>query len=215
MKLLKDKKSKILDVANEFYVQVLKGSGLLHDCINELIEGKLSKDKLEEVIKCEHEADTAKENYIKVLYMDKRALPFLVEDRYRLIKYLDIESDRSEELARSLQVFPFDCYDDIKEDLKILNDTYKLSIELLIKMINLMENDFKTAFEKSFEIETLKRTGRKAKFRILEVIYKKSEEKSLQIYLTSKICIKLFDMIANAEEISDFLRSLIVKYPSK
>ncbi|MFW9989476.1 MAG: DUF47 family protein [Candidatus Odinarchaeota archaeon] len=215
MKLLNDKKKKILDAANEFDALVLKGSALLHESINDLIKGKLSKDKLEEIIKCEHEADTAKENYIKVLYMDKRALPFLVEDRYRLIKYLDIVSDRSEELARGLQVFPFDCYDDIKDDLKILNDTYEQSIKLLIKMINLMETDFKSAFEKSFEIETLKRTGRQAKFRILEVIYKKSEEKSLQIYLTSKICIKLFDMIANAEEISDFLRSLIIKYPSK
>lgn len=215
MKLLKDKKNKLLNVANEFHAQVLKGSDLLHECINDLIKGKLSKDKLEEVIKCEHEADVAKEKYINVLYMDKRALPFLVEDRYRLIKYIDDISDRSEELARGLQVFPFDFYDDIKEEMQKLNDIYEESIKLLIEMITLMETDFKTAYQKSFDIETLKRNGRKSKFKILEVIYQKSEEKSLQIYLTSKICIKLFDMVANAEEISDFLRSLIVKYPSK
>ncbi|MCK4380628.1 MAG: hypothetical protein KAW51_05760, partial [Candidatus Lokiarchaeota archaeon] len=124
-------------------------------------------------------------------------------------------SDKSEELARGLQVFPFDCYDDIKEDLKKLNNTYEEAVKLLIEMINLMETDFKTVFQKSFNMETLKRNGRESKFRILDVIYKKSEEKSLQIYLTSKICIKLFDMIGMAEEISDFLRSLIVKYPSK
>lgn len=215
MKLLKDKKIKLLNVANEFHAQVLKGSDLLHECIKDLIEGKLSKDKLEEVIKCEHEADVAKENYINLLYLDKRALPFLVEDRYRLIKYLDVVSDRSEELARGLQVFPFDCYDDIKDGLTKLNNTYKEAVELLINMITLMETDFKTAYQKSFEIEALKRKGRESKFRILDVIYQKSGEKSLQIYLTSKICIKLFDMVANAEEISDFLRSLIVKYPSK
>ena len=215
MKLLKDKKIKLLNVVNEFHAQVLKGSVLLHECISDLIEGKLSKDKLEEVIKCEHEADVAKEKYINILYMDKRALPFLVEDRYRLIKYIDDVSDRSEELARGLQVFPFDCYDDIKDELTKLNNIYKEAVELLINMIALMETDFKTAYQKSFEIETLKRKGRESKFRILDVIYQKSEEKSLQIYLTSKICIKLFDMVANAEEISDFLRSLIVKYPSK
>jgi len=215
MKLLKDKKNKLLNVANEFHTQVVKGSDLLHECINDLIKGKLSKDKLEEVIKCEHEADIAKEKYINVLYMDKRALPFLVEDRYRLIKYIDDISDRSEELARSLQVFPFDCYDDIKKEMQKLNDTCEESVKLLIEMMTLMETDFKTAYQKSFDIETLKRNGRKSKFKILAVIYQKSEEKSLQIYLTSKICIKLFDMVANAEEISDFLRSLIVKYPSK
>ena len=215
MKLLKDKKSRILNAANEFHAQVLKGSDLLQDCINDLIEGKLDKAKLEEVVKSEHEGDIAKEKYINILYQDQRALPFLIEDRYRLIKYLDIVSDKSEELARGLQVFPFDCYDDIKEDLKNLNNTYEDTIKLLIDMINLMETDFKTAYQKSFEIEALKRKGRELKFKILGMIYQKSEEKSLRIYLTSKICIKLFDMITYAEEISDFLRSLIVKYPSK
>ena len=215
MKFLKDKKSKLLEASNEFHALVLKGSDLLHGCINDLIEGKLNRKKLEEVIKSEHDADVAKENYIKILYEDKRALPFLIEDRYRLIKYLDIISDKSEELARGLHVFPFDFYDDIKEDMKNLNDLYEETVKLLIEMINLMETDFKTAFETSFTMETLKRKGRDSKYKILEVIYKKSEEKSLQIYLTSKICIKLFDMIGMAEEISDFLRSLIVKYPSK
>ena len=215
MKFLKDKKAKLLEASNEFHAHVLKGSDLLHECINDLIEGKLNKKKLEEVIKSEHEADVAKENYIKILYEDKRALPFLIEDRYRLIKYIDIISDKSEELARGLQVFPFDCYDDIKGGMKNLNNIYEESVKLLVEMINLMETDFKTAFEKSFTMETLKRKGRESKYKILEVIYKKSEEKSLQIYLTSKICIKLYDMIRMAEEISDFLRSLIVKYPSK
>ncbi len=215
LKLLKDKKSKLLEVANEFRTQVLRGSDLLHACINDLIEGKLNKNKLEEVIQCEHNGDVAKEKYINVLYEDKRSLPFLVEDRYRLIKYLDIISDRSEELARGLLVFPFNLYDDIKEEMEKLNDTYEETVKLLIEMINLMETDFKTAYEISFNIETLKRSGRDSKFKILGVIYKKSEEKSLQIYLISKICIKLYDMIERAEEISDFLRSLIVKYPSK
>ncbi len=215
MKLKQDKKNKLLNTAKEFYTEVLKGSHLLHDCINDLIDGKLNKNKLEEVVQSEHNADIAKENYINSLYSDKRALPFLVEDRYRLIKYIDIISDNSEELARSLKVYPFDLYDDIKEDLKLLNDICEETIKNLIEMIRLMETDFKTAYQMSFDIETLKRRARESKFNILEVIYQKSEEKSLQVYLTSKICIKLFDMIVRAEEISDFLRSLIIKYPSK
>ena len=215
MKFKLDRRNKMLDAANEFHTEVLKGSHLLHDCINDLIDEKLTKEKLEGVIQCEHNADVAKEKYINILYSDKRALPFLVEDRYRLIKYLDIISDNSEELARGLKVYPFGLYDDIKEDLKILNDIYVETIKTLIEMIKLMETDFKTAYQISFDIETLKRRSRESKFNILEVIYQKSEEKSLQIYLTSKICIKLFDMVVRAEEISDFLRSLIVKYPSK
>jgi predicted phosphate transport protein (TIGR00153 family) len=215
MKLKQDKRKKLLDAANKFNSEVLKGSDLLHGCINDLIKGKLNKTKLDEVIECEHAADEAKEEYINMLYQDRRALPFLVEDRYRLIKYLDLVSDDSEELARGLKVYPFKLYDDIKKDMGALNDLYEQSVEELVDMIKLMETDFKTAYKKSFEIENLKRSAREAKYGILDVIYKKSEEKSLQIYLTSKICIKLFDMVKRAEEISDFLRSLIVKYPSK
>ncbi|MFX1323346.1 MAG: DUF47 family protein [Promethearchaeota archaeon] len=215
LKLKSDKKSQLLEAASKFNMEVLEGSLLLHDFINDLLGGKVDKKKLDNVIQCEHNADVAKENYINILYKDKRALPFLIEDRYRIIKYLDIVSDNSEELARGLKVYPFELFDDIKEDMKTINDIYQETIDSLIDMVNLMETDFKTAYEKSFHIETLKRKARQAKYDILGTIYQKPEEKSLRVYLTSKICIKMFDMIVRAEEISDFLRSLIVKYPSK
>ncbi|MHA2181437.1 MAG: DUF47 family protein [Promethearchaeota archaeon] len=215
MKLKQDKRRILLEAAGKFHSEVSKGSDLLHECINDLINGKLSMTKLDDVIECEHMADLAKEDYINLLYKDRRALPFLVEDRYRLIKYLDNVSDDSEELARGLKVYPFKLYKDIKTDMQTLNDLYEQTVEILVEMINLMETDFKTAYQKSFEIEKLKRSARESKYCILDVIYQKAEAKSLQVYLTSKICIKIFDMIKKAEEISDFLRSLIVKYPSK
>ncbi|MHA2391766.1 MAG: DUF47 family protein [Promethearchaeota archaeon] len=215
LKLKTDKRAQLLAAASQFYMEVLEGSLLLHECINDLVNDKMDKKKLDNVIECEHKADIAKENYINVLYKDKRALPFLIEDRYRIIKYLDVISDSSEELARGLKVYPFELFDDIKKDMKIINDIYQETIDNLVDMVNLMESDFKTAYQKSFHIETLKRDAREAKYNILGKIYKKPQEKSLRVYLTSKICIKIFDMVIRAEEISDFLRSLIVKYPSK
>ncbi|MFX0004144.1 MAG: DUF47 family protein [Candidatus Hodarchaeota archaeon] len=215
LKLKSEKRSQLLNAASEFNGEVLNGSLMLHDCINDLVNGKLDKKKLDKVVECEHNADVAKEKYINLLYKDQRALPFLVEDRYRLIKYLDIVSDSSEELARGLKVYPFELFDDTKADVKTLNDYYQETIDTLVDMVNLMETDFKTAYQKSFHVETLKRSAREAKYKILGVIYQKPQEKSLRVYLTSKICIKIFDMILRAEEISDFLRSLIVKYPSK
>ncbi|HEC36590.1 MAG TPA: DUF47 family protein [bacterium] len=215
MKLRQDKKQKLMDAAEVFHSEVLRGADLLHESINDLIKGKLDSAKLDEVIESEHIADDEKEAYINILYKDRRALPFLVEDRYRLIKYIDLVSDDSEELARGLKVFPFALYDDIQENMQELNDIYDKAVEKLVEMISLMETDFNAAYEKSFEIENLKRNAREVKYDILDVIYQKSKARSLQIYLTSKICIKLFDMIKRAEEISDFLRSLIVKYPSK
>ncbi|MFX1481518.1 MAG: DUF47 family protein, partial [Promethearchaeota archaeon] len=155
LKLVKDKKSQLLNAASEFNNEVLNGSLLLHVCINDLIEGKLSKKKLADVVDCEHKADRVKEKYINLLYKDKRALPFLIEDRYRLIKYLDIVSDNSEELARGLAVFPFDLFDDIKTEMKKLNDLYQETIDTLVDTVNLMETDFSTAYQKTFHIEVL------------------------------------------------------------
>ncbi|MFX0008312.1 MAG: DUF47 family protein [Candidatus Hermodarchaeota archaeon] len=215
LKLKSDKRNQLLNTAREFNGEVLSGSLLLHDCINDLVKGEINKKKLDEVILCEHKADRAKEKFIDLLYKDQRSLPFLVEDRYRLIKYLDTVSDNSEELARGLRVYPYELFDDVKKEVKLLNDLYLETIETLVDMVNLMETDFKTAYQKSFHIETLKRSAREMKYNVLDIIYKKPQEKSLRVYLTSKICIKIFDMIIRAEEISDFLRSLIVKYPSK
>jgi len=215
LKLKSNKKTELLNAANEFYDEISKGCQLLNSCITDLINNKMDKNKLDEVIKCEHNADRAKEMYINLLYKDQRALPFLIEDRYRLIKYLDIVSDKSEDLARELKIYPFELFDDIKGDIKKLSDLCNETIKILLEMVNLMETDFKTAYQKSFDIETLKRNARKIKYIILDLIYQKSKERSLRIYLTSKIGIKIFDIILRAEEISDFLRSLIVKYPSK
>ena len=205
----------LVKIGKEFYNEVLHGVNLLHECIKECITtNKCDEKKAAEVIQIEHIGDRVKDRYIETLYKDKRALPFLVEDRYRIVKYLDGISDTTEDVAYMLKIYPFEIYDDIKNDLHILNDTFKETVGVLIEAVNLMETDFKTAFQKSFNIETLKRKGRDYKYKILEVLYTK-QDRSLQIYMTSKLCIKLFGMIEKAEEISDFLRSLIVKYPSK
>ena len=205
----------LIKIGKEFNEEVLKGVSLLHEVIDECItSNKCDEKKAAEIILIEHIGDRVKDRYIETLYKDKRALPFLVEDRFRILKYLDVISDTTEDVAYMLKIYPFKIYDDIKEDLKTLNDTFKETVGVLIDAVNLMETDFKSAFQKSFNIESLKRKARDYKYKILEVLYKK-QDRSLNIYMTSKLCIKLFDMVSRAEEISDFLRSLIVKYPSK
>jgi len=67
LKLKKDKRKVLLDAATKFYMEVLEGSLLLHECINDLVSEKIVKKKLDNVIECEHKADLAKEEYINVL----------------------------------------------------------------------------------------------------------------------------------------------------
>ncbi|MHA1150874.1 MAG: DUF47 family protein [Promethearchaeota archaeon] len=214
MRIFKEKKNELLEVGKEFNSEVLKSVKLLDECINECLDGKCDLTKVSEVILTEHIGDRLKDKYIEILYKEKRALPFLVEDRYRIVKYLDVIADTAEDIAYILKIYSFTIYSDIINELKMLSGTMVETVQTLIEMVNLMETGFKKAYEKSFAVENHKRLGRELKYKILEKLYQK-DDKSLKVYLTSKLCIKMQDIILKAEEISDFLRSLIIKYPSK
>lgn len=214
IKKLKTKKVNIADISKEFLVELTNGMNKLQECINDLIDNKLDKSKLDEIVECEHNCDRIKENYIDLLFKDKRALPFLVEDRHKIILAMDSISDKTEGIARHVKVFPFEIFKEIKEELKNLMTYSKEVVDILINCIELMETNFSGAYKKTQEIEELKRKARHSKYDILEIIYKKKDE-ALRVMLTSNLTNRLFDLIAMAEEISDYLRGLIIKYPSK
>ncbi|TFF96158.1 MAG: DUF47 family protein [Promethearchaeota archaeon] len=207
-------KEDLLKIGEQYYSELLSVIKFLHEGINDLIEDNLNKSTLEQVILGEHRCDRLKEHYIKVLFESKRALPFLVEDRYQIITDLDTIADKAEELARLLKVFPFKIYDDIKVLMKSINQTLLNASQTLIELVKLMETDFDGAFQKTFNMETHKRNGREFNYDLLDVVYKK-EDKSIRIYLTSKIAVLINDIISWEESISDHLRGLIIKYPRK
>ncbi|MEJ2295318.1 MAG: DUF47 family protein, partial [Candidatus Lokiarchaeota archaeon] len=120
----------------------------------------------------------------------------------------------TEFLARFMQVYPFELYSDIIDEFKTLCGSCMQSVELLINCATLIETDFESAYAKTFEIEEVRRKARKARFHLLEVIYKKSEEPT-RVYLTSKLVTIIYEIANWAEEVSDLLRGLIIKYPSR
>ena len=77
-----------------------------------------------------------------------------------------------------------------------------------------METSFSAAYELTFEIEKSKREAHDLKFKMLDTIFQKSEQ-PLRVNLTWKIITLIYDAISAAEEISDFLRGLVIKYPSR
>jgi predicted phosphate transport protein (TIGR00153 family) len=214
MKLLKEKRNQLQEINEEYLAQTLKGAKILHDLLNQFIEKKLNKADLEQVIQSEHKCDRLKEKYIQVLFKEKRALPFLVEDRYQILMNVDQINDKTEYLARFMQVFPFELYDDIIDEFITLCENCMQTVELLINCATLIETDFDSAYAKTFEIEEVRRKARKAKFHLLEVLYKKSKEPT-RVYLTSKLVTIIYEVANWAEDVSDFLRGLIIKYPSR
>jgi predicted phosphate transport protein (TIGR00153 family) len=214
MKLGKGKKNDLDEVNQEFLSKTLNASVILHEALSQFIDGTLNKQDLDKIIEIEHECDLIKDQYIKILYRDKRALPFLVEDRYTILNMIDQVNDKMEFFARFLKTSPFKLYDEIKDEFREMCNACSQSVKKLINCATLIETDFEGAYTITFRIEERKRTARKAKFDLLEILFK-MEDNPIKIYLTSKIVTYLYEIVSWVEEISDYLRGLIIKYPSR
>jgi len=211
---MKEKKNDLIEVSEKYLTELLKCIKNLHESVSTLIASKINQTKLDEVIACEQACDQLKEEYIEIIYKQKRALPFLIEDRYKIITNLDDIADKSEGLARHMKIYPFEIYQDIKEEMTQLNNLILESINNLIECVKLMENDFATAFTKTLKSEEFKREARSSKYKLLEIIYQKKDD-ALNSVITADLVSKMFDIVAMAEEFTDYLRGLIIKYPGK
>lgn len=216
MKKLKENKLKLDALNTELQEEIRNGAEKLFFYLGDFIENKLDEadEKFQEIIVCEKKCDRLKEQYLELLFKEKRALPFLVEDRYKIVTSLDKIVNRFEYLSRYLQVYPFEIYPELRKDLNTLN---KLSFDTINQLLNctlLMETSFSAAYEITFEIEKSRREAHNLKFNMLDLIFQKTDQ-PLRVNLTWKIISLIYDAISAAEEISDFLRELIIKYPNR
>jgi len=214
MKLGKEKRNELLEINKEFLEETSNAAEILKTLIGNFLESTLKPEDLEDVIQSEKKCDRIKERYVQVLFKDKRALPFLVEDRYKILMMIDQINDKAEFFARFLQVYPFKIYEDIKELFRSLCNFCYETVKELINCATLIETDFDEAYRITFKVESNRRDARKAKFELLDVLFKKKDDPT-KVYLTSKLVTYLYDIASWAEEISDYLRGLIIKYPSK
>jgi len=214
MKLFKEKKNELDEINKEFLAETLNGSAILHDVVSQFIENKLNKDDIDGILESERKCDRIKEKFVQVLFKDKRALPFLVEDRFNILMMIDSVNDKMEFFARFLKVNPFKLYEDIKDEFRELCNSCAQSVEELINCATLIETDFDGAYKITFKIEDLKRKARTAKFNLLEKLYQR-EDNPTKIYITSKLVTYIYEIASWTEETSDYLRGLIIKYPSR
>ncbi|MFX1392461.1 MAG: DUF47 family protein [Promethearchaeota archaeon] len=215
---MRKKKHEIDEVNKKFQEEIRNGAERLYNYMTDFIDNNLKDvdDKFQEIIVCEKTCDRIKEKYIEILFKDKRALPFLIEDRYKIITSLDKIVNQSEFIARFIQAIPpeFEIFENIKEGMHQLNELFLETVNQLLNCTLLMETSFRGAYEITFEIEKWRRQAHDLKFKLLEKIFQKTEE-PLRVSLTWKLISLIYDIISWAEEISDFLRGLIIKYPSR
>ncbi|HEY0087690.1 MAG TPA: DUF47 family protein [Candidatus Lokiarchaeia archaeon] len=211
------KKAELEKLNAEFQEEIRACAEKLYNYMTKFIDNKIDNvsDRFNEVIECEKKCDRLKEIYINYLFTDKRSLPFFVEDRYKIIISLDEISNKSELVARYAQVFPFEFFEDIRKDTKELIKLYHEIINNLLDCTLLMETDFSGAYQIAFEVENKRREAFNLKFKLLDIIFNKKKEESLRINLTWNLISLIYDVISWAEQTSDYLRGLIIKYPSR
>jgi len=214
MKLLKEKRNELDEVNKEFLAETLNASALLHETLSSFTNDKLKKESLKGVIQAEKKCDELKDKYTQVLFRDKRALPFLVEDRYKILMMIDTVNDKMEFFSRFLEVYPFKLYKEIKDEFKKLYSACSQAVEELVNCAVLIETDFDGAYKKTLKKKKKKREARTAKFNLLGKLYKMTDDPT-KVYLTSKLVTYIYDIVSWVEETSDYLRGLIIKYPSK
>ncbi|MHA1669232.1 MAG: DUF47 family protein [Promethearchaeota archaeon] len=214
MKMFKEKKNVLDEINKEFLAETLNGSALLYEALSTFTDDKLKKESLDGVIQAEKKCDEIKEKYVQVLFKEKRALPFLVEDRYNILMMIDTVNDRMEFFSRFLKVYPFKLIKEIKNEFSEFCSSCAKSVEQLVNCATLIETDFDGAYKITFEIEETKRQARTVKFDLLEILYKMTDNPT-KVYLTSKLVTYMYDIVSWVEETSDYLRGLIIKYPSK
>ncbi len=203
----------IEEVSKEYYIEFMKGAKLMHQLCIDFTQQKLNKNDLDMIIECESHCDRIKEEYIEILFKSKRALPFLVEDRYKIITYVDQVLGRIEYLSRFLKIYPFDLDKDYIKQFKELSDIILTIIEEMIETLHLIENNFDEAFKKTYTIQSQRGDARKIRFSILERIYKNTD--SNKLFLASELVNNLYHIAGFVEDIADYLRGLIIKYPSR
>ncbi|MHA1311906.1 MAG: DUF47 domain-containing protein [Candidatus Helarchaeota archaeon] len=211
---MKGKKRKLKDIFADYQSEFMKGIKLLNTIINNFINNKVDKEKAREVIISEKKADRLKEEFIEYLYKNKRALPFLVEDRYKIITSLDKVLGVAEMTARSLAVYPFNFNSKLEKDFSNLNRLCFEIMEALIKATTVIETDFDKTKEYLSIISSLRRSALDLKFQMLAKTYERMDN-HLEIILFDNLISLLYEAISRAEEISDFLNGLIIKYPSR
>ena len=215
---MKRKKSELSKINEEFQEGIRSGAEKLFNYMMDFIDGDLKKvdERFQEVILCEKACDRLKEKYVEVLFKEKRALPFLVEDRYKIVNSVDKILNMSEAIARYMQALPegFEFFEDIREDMHKMNKFCLEAVNQLLNCTLLMETDFKAAYDLTFEVEKWRRDAHDLKFDMLEKIFKKKDE-PLRVNLTWKVVVLIFNVIEWVEQISDYLRGLVIKYPGK
>jgi len=208
----KKPKRKIEDIMREFNDLLKHGIELFDQGIDLLCDGKFKEFHkiVDEIITVEKKADRLKDELIEK-FMKREAMAFSRGDRIELIEKIDIVHDCIEYAARTIQTHPIKSYDPITVPFKQFTHDLAEVVKALAGAVMLAEDDLHKTIEATRMIESLRRSARDHSFEIMAEILK-SELSTLDKVLLYSTIEYMLDILDRAEEASDFLRTIAIKY---
>jgi len=187
---------------------------LFDESIDLLCDGNQTEfdKKVTEIIAVEKKADRLKDELIE-LFMKRETMAFSRGDRIELLEHIDIVFDQIEYAIRMIETHPIEPYTKtpIKTHLQQFSHDIEEIVKTLAGAVNMAEEDLPKAIQATRMIEDLRRHTRDHYFEIIEDILK-GDYADIEKMLLSSGTEYMIKIIDSAEEASDFLRMLAIKY---
>ena len=210
----RDAKKKALDLFDEQIEKVKDCIDDLEDAFEEFYENEDCGKACDELIETEAEADRVKEHLLELLFRGT-FLPLTAEDRLNLVIMNDNVADAAEKTARVLKAY-FPALRRIDKDMKyqIWQLSRKMTelAEHLANSLELLADDFEGAFKEAKMVETMRRDIRHKGFDLIEQLFKEEKNDISIALLTKEIILNLVNVANVAEDTSDFVTAIVIKY---
>ncbi|MHA1264675.1 MAG: DUF47 domain-containing protein [Candidatus Helarchaeota archaeon] len=213
MKATKQKR-KVEEIMKEYNSLLVSGITRFNEAIVNLCNNKPAEfDKaLEAIIQIEKHADRLKDELIEK-FIKRETMAFSRGDRIQLIERIDIVLDKIEYCARMIQAHMklIKNYGAVAEEFKKYTKDLVEVVKTLSSAIDATEEDLQKAIEGTRLVEELRRHARAHSFQIMALIMEQELPDIVKMLLYTEMEYML-SILDEAEESSDFLRMIAIKY---
>jgi len=197
---------------DEFLDKVVFSVECLQKCLQSYIDGETAKflNAVEQTSRAEADADELRRQIEQNLFKYD-ILPYSRGDKVTLLETVDDIADKAEIVAKLLSIYKPKIPPKIAPNLLELSAKTLQTVMMLRDAIIALEKNLENAKEKADLTEKLREDTRAIEFTLLEKIFASKEKDMTKIILRDLISLtaKIAD---NAEEASDFVAMLSVKY---
>lgn len=198
----------------EFNETLVEGITVLKDAILSLVDNKRKEfnNNVTKVLKAEGKADLLKEELIEK-FLKRETMAFSRSDRIQLIEEVDIIFDHIEYSARAIQVHSsyIEDYMPVATSLKQFTTELMEIITSLSIAINTAEEDLQKTIQMTKEVEKSREHAKDKVFQLMKEILASDYDETTKFLLYRSVEY-LLAILEKAEEVSDNLRTLAIKY---